>query len=57
MEREQDILKSEVARVGRASRDVDLLMSIKGVDFYAALIILSEVGDVMRFRNAEALCA
>ena len=57
LEREQDILKSEIARIGTSSKDVDLLMSIKGVDFYAALIILSEIGDVSRFRNSEALCA
>ena len=57
LQREQDILKSEIARIGRASKDVDLLLSIKGVDFYAALIILSEIGDITRFRNSEALCA
>lgn len=57
LEREQDILKSEIARIGRSSKDVDLLMSIKGVDFYAALIILSEIGEVSRFGNADKLCA
>jgi transposase len=57
LQREQEVLKGEVARTARASEDVDLLMSIKGVDYYAALIVLSEIGDVRRFRNAEALCA
>jgi len=57
LQREQDILKSEVARIGRDSSEVDLLMSIKGVDFYSALLILSEIGDVTRFRNSEALCS
>ncbi len=56
-QREQEILKSEVARIGRTSRDVDLLLSIKGVDVYAALLILGEIGDITRFRNSEALCA
>ncbi len=57
LEREQEILKSEIARIGRASKDVDLLMSIKGVDFYAAMTILSEIGDVSRFPSADKLCA
>lgn len=57
LEAERAILKAEAARIALPSRDVGLLMSIPGVDFYAALLIVSEIGDVRRFRDADALCA
>ncbi len=57
LRKQRDILMSEIARTGLSSREVNILMSIKGVDYYAALLIVSEIGDITRFRSAEALCA
>lgn len=34
-----------------------LLITILGVGYYTALLIVSEVGDVNRFPDAEKLCS
>ena len=54
---QRELLKSEVAKIGLSSKDVGTLMTIKGIDYYAALAIASEIGDITRFQSAEALCA
>jgi len=54
---QRKLLKAQIARIGLSSREVNILMSIKGVDYYAALLIISEIGDIRRFRNADTLCA
>jgi transposase len=41
----------------RERKDVALLESIPGVGTYAALLILSEIGDIQRFPNGKKLCA
>lgn len=37
------------------SEDVKLLMTIPGVDYYTALLFISEVGDISRFPSASKL--
>lgn len=39
------------------SEDLRLLMSIPGVDFYSALLILAEMGSIQRFSSAKKLCS
>ena len=46
-------IKAEVADNAQAQ----LLMSIPGIGYYSALLILSEIGEVDRFPNAKRLCS
>lgn len=45
----------ELARIGREDPNVRLLMSIPGVNFYSALALLGEIGDVHRFTDKKSL--
>ncbi len=47
----------EMARLASGQRDVELLMTIPGVDFYSALAIIGEIGDVKRFPNKKKLAS
>jgi len=44
-----EVLEKKIARYGADNEDVHLLMTITGIDFYTAVLILSEVGDFHRF--------
>jgi transposase len=44
----------ELARIGQGDRNVELLMSIPGINFYSALAILGEIGDVHRFPEKKS---
>jgi transposase len=46
-------IKAEVADNAQAQ----LLMSIPGISYYSALLILSEIGEVERFPDAKRLCS
>lgn len=46
-----------IANTVKENKEIEVLMSIPGIDFYSALIILSEIGDVKRFPNYKTLCA
>lgn len=59
-----DVLQAKVKETSaflanwvRDRKDVALLESIPGVGTYAALLILSEIGDIQRFPNGKKLCA
>lgn len=45
----------ELAGIGNDNTDVKLLMTIPGIDFYGALGILGEVGDIHRFDDKKKL--
>jgi len=34
-----------------------LLMTIPGIDYYSAMLLLAEIGDINRFPDAKKLCA
>ena len=44
-----------IAKESAESEDVKLLITIPGVDFYIALLFISEIGDCSRFPNANKL--
>lgn len=48
-------VESVLARMAQEDPAAKKLMHIKGIDFYSALVILSEVGDVTRFPTAKHL--
>lgn len=45
----QDALHVELAKTAVDHDDAQLLMTIPGIDFYLALLILAETGDIRRF--------
>lgn len=57
-----DLLSSQIedverglARMAQDNPAARTLMHLKGIDFYSALVILSEVGDITRFPTAKHL--
>jgi len=45
----------QIAKDAVSEEQVKLLMTMPGVDYYAAMIMLSEIGDVKRFASPEKL--
>lgn len=43
------------ASMGNGIEEVKILMTIPGIDYYAAISIYSEIGDIRRFPDAEHL--
>lgn len=50
------ILSRELEGLARNDEDVKLLMSIPGIGYYSALLVMSEIGDIGRFPFGEKLC-
>lgn len=48
-------LDERIAALSAADPEVQLLMSIPGLDYYSAFVIKSEVGDFRRFHSAKQL--
>jgi transposase len=53
--RQEEQYSEELARIGKGRPDVGLAMSIPGIDFYGAIGILGEIGDVHRFATRRKL--
>jgi len=45
----------EIASIAVDQENVKLLMTLPGIDYYAAMVIASEIGDVTRFPDAKNL--
>jgi len=45
----------QIARDATSEEQAKLLMTMPGVDYYAAMVLLSEIGDVKRFSSDEKL--
>ena len=45
----------QVAKDATSEEKAKLLMTLPGVDYYAAMVLLSEIGDVHRFSSDEKL--
>ena len=52
---EIDIMDMRLAEIAEKYEQTRLLMSIPGVDYYSALVILSEIGDIYRFPDPKKL--
>lgn len=50
-------MEREMARLGRDRKDVQLLMTIPGVDFYTALALIGEIGDIGRYPTKNHLAS
>jgi hypothetical protein len=53
--RQEEAISEELAKIGNAKREVQLLMAIPGIDFYGAVGILGEIGDIRRFADKKKL--
>ena len=47
----------EIKEIAKENEDVKLLMTIPGINYYSAMLILAEIGDVKRFSNSHKLSA
>jgi transposase len=56
LDKQKKELNGEIAKLSIKNDQVVLLMTIPGIDFYSALIILNEMGDITRFSACESLC-
>ncbi|MGI0129423.1 MAG: IS110 family transposase, partial [Thermoplasmata archaeon] len=54
---QEGTLQSELAKTATERADVQLLMTIPGVDYYTAVAIVAEIGDIHRFANKKQLCS
>ena len=46
-----------IASLVREEKNVKLLMTIPGIDFYSAALIVAEIADIKRFQNYKQLCS
>lgn len=54
---QESALQSELAKTATERHDVQLLMTIPGVDYYSAIAIVAEIGDIRRFATKKQLCS
>lgn len=54
---QEEAMQVEMAHVGRSRKDVQLLMTVPGISFYAAIGIIAEIGDVKRFADKQHLAS
>ena len=47
----------QIAKTACNQEDIQILMTLPGVDFYSAMVIASEIGDVKRFPTQWKLVA
>lgn len=48
-------VERQMASIAVNDRRVDLLLGFTGIDYYGALLLLYEIGDITRFRNPKKL--
>ncbi|MCI4323936.1 MAG: IS110 family transposase [Thermoplasmata archaeon] len=53
----EEELQREMARIAVDREDARLLMTIPGIDYYSALAIVAEIGEVERFSNKQHLAS
>lgn len=49
--------EEEIKRKAEVNDDTKLLLSIPGISFFSALLIVSEIGDYKRFASSRKLCS
>lgn len=47
----------EIAKQDKENPQAKLLMTIPGIEYYSAVILLAEIGDIRRFPSPKKLCA
>ncbi len=54
---QEEELQRELARIAVDREDVRLLMTIPGIDYYSAMAIVAEIGEVERFPNKRNIAS
>lgn len=54
---QEEGMQREMAHVGRSRKDIQLLMTVPGISFYAAIGIVAEIGDIRRFPDKQRLAS
>ena len=54
---EEEWVEGEMARRAKGNPGVELLMTIPGLNFYSALAIIGEIGEIERFPDAKKLAS
>lgn len=57
LNREIDKVTNYIGCIVKRNREARLLMTIPGISYYGALLIVSEIGDVHRFSAQKKLCS
>jgi len=52
-----EAIEEKIAVLAAEERQARLLMTMTGVGYFTAMLILSEVGDIARFRNDKAFAS
>jgi transposase len=56
-DKEVEFVQKQIAGIAREDEDVKRLMTIPGIDFYSAMIIKNEIGEIERFPDYKKLCS
>ena len=48
-------IEAEIDRQAAVNEDAKLLMSMTGIEAFAAMLLVSEIGDITRFKTADRL--
>ena len=57
VDKEVEFAQKQIAIIVREDEDVKRLMTIPGIDFYSAMIIKNEIGEIERFPDYKKLCS
>ncbi|MEM2897554.1 MAG: IS110 family transposase, partial [Candidatus Bathyarchaeia archaeon] len=57
LEKQIGTVTKHIASIAFNEANVRLLMTMPGIDFYSAMLIMAEIGDVKRFSNARKLAS
>lgn len=52
-----EIKEKQIKKIVRKEELAKLLMTIPGISYFSALLLLSEIGDINRFSSAKKLCS
>ena len=55
--KEIELVQKQIARIARENDEVKRLMTIPGIDYYSAMIIKNEIGEIDRFPDCKKLCS
>ena len=50
-------VSNKILRLAKEDEMATLLMTIRGIGYYSALLIVSEIGDINRFSDSYRLCS
>jgi transposase len=57
MDNEIEQVQKQIAVIARVDEDIRILITIPGIDYYSAMIIKNEIGDIKRFPSYKELCS